>query len=62
MRWMEYLRDKAVFLLFDAFLLVAVILLFYLLSVGTMIIVFFGFIFLACMVVPLIDVYKRQQS
>lgn len=62
MRWMEYLRDKAVFLLFDAFLLVAVILLFYLLSVGTMIIVFFGCIFLACMVVPLIVEYRKRKA
>ena len=59
---MEYLRDKAVFLLFDAFLLVAVILLFYLLSVGTMIIVFFGCIFLACMVVPLIVEYRKRKA
>lgn len=58
----DYLKDKAFFLLFDVFALLAVVLLFYLLGVGTMIIVFFGSIFLACLIVPLVIDYKKRKK
>lgn len=61
MKLIDYIKDKMVVLLFDFFLLFAVGMLFYLIDVGSMVAVFFGAIFMACLVVPLIiDFWKRK--
>ncbi len=62
MRLTDYLKDKAFFLLFDVFLMLAMALLFYLLGVGTMIIVFFGTVFAGCLIVPLIIDYRKRKK
>lgn len=56
-----YLKDKMLFLLFDLLLLASTALLFYLLGVGSMIIIFFETIFIACLAVPLIFDYFRRR-
>ncbi|WP_066683216.1 sensor histidine kinase [Christensenella intestinihominis] len=62
MKLTDYLKDKMFFLLFDLLILAMVALLFYLLAVGSMIIIFFGAVFIACLVVPLvIDYHRRKQ-
>lgn len=58
----NYLKDKMFFLLFDVFLLLAVALLFYLLGVGSMIIVFFGAVFATCLIIPLIIDYRKRKQ
>ncbi len=62
MKFAEYLRDKVIFLLFDAFLLLALALLFYVLSVGATAIMFFGAIFLACILTPLLVDYRKRRA
>ncbi|MBC5647279.1 sensor histidine kinase [Christensenella tenuis] len=58
----DYLKDKVLFLLFDLLLLASTALLFYLLGVGSMIVIFFEAIFIACLSVPLImDFFRRRR-
>lgn len=57
----DYLKDKVLFLLFDLLLLASTALLFYLLGVGSMIVIFFEAIFIACLSVPLIMDFSRRR-
>ena len=62
MKLKDYLKDKSLFLLADILLVAALALLFYLLSVGTMVIIFFSAIVLACLLLPLIIDYGRRRK